>query len=696
MKNPGFIIFQAITLLTAQSVCAIVYVDAGYGGGGNDGSAGTPFTNIQAGVNLAGLSADTVYVAQGTYLEQVTISNGSCSVRGCFGGVGNWAQDFKLYPTIIDASGQSYGFYIINSIDNVLIEGFSVKSATSCGIRFASGNVGNMVRFCNVLLNARGIVSGNGAGYVSIVSCSIVWNTYSGVITEWNSGSTAALTNCIVAFNGGYGVAPSEWDASHRIYAAYCSFYGNGLGNWSDGVRNRRPVYNTAAQINSRSGNSNNIVANPGYAEIQTSWDLRKLYADSLCLGAGRNGVTLGAYTNADVLSVSSNTYYVSNAGNDTNSGALSSPWASVRKAATVAQGADQVIVMPGIYAGDIVLQVGGSAATPVTYKGQGQVVITNGTNCLRLKNVAGVAIEGFQFRGATTAGIIFDNAKCVTVLNGSSYSNSGYGIYFSGSHLNIVNNLDIYGSSGGYGIYFASANSNTVEQCKIHHNGQPGIYVTGSIAEGGYDQTASLTFDTIQNCAIYCNNVGIAAEGAWCNTSGILVKNCTITTNTGTGIDMRWSCANITFARNCIISHNTGWGITTAGSDDDVNLAYCNLYSNKLGNTRYEGVYTNNTAAEINAFSGAVNTNNIVKDPMFRKFDQYNFHLWPYSPCINAGDPSDPVPAGGGSIIDIGAYECTVARGTFISICSRNDLRTSRYANLALKPKSRENNPLR
>ncbi|HPQ42034.1 MAG TPA: DUF1565 domain-containing protein, partial [bacterium] len=48
----------------------------------------------------------------------------------------------------------------------------------------------------------------------------------------------------------------------------------------------------------------------------------------------------------------------------------------------------------------------------------------------------------------------------------------------------------------------------------------------------------------------------------------------------------------------------------------------------------------------------------NIIGDPAFLNADTFDYRLRAGSPCIDAGDPDDPVPPGGGSRIDMGCFE--------------------------------------
>ncbi len=88
---------------------------------------------------------------------------------------------------------------------------------------------------------------------------------------------------------------------------------------------------------------------------------------------------------------------------------------------------------------------------------------------------------------------------------------------------------------------------------------------------------------------------------------------------------------------RNTVIT-NCVLGITGGGA---VSNDYNNFYDN---GTDYDGF--------------TAGPNSISADPLFVAPGAADFRLSAGSPCIDAGDPSDPVPALGGSVVDIGPIE--------------------------------------
>ena len=93
---------------------------------------------------------------------------------------------------------------------------------------------------------------------------------------------------------------------------------------------------------------------------------------------------------------------------------------------------------------------------------------------------------------------------------------------------------------------------------------------------------------------------------------------------------------------RNNIICGNAAYGIFV--DDCSPNIKYNDVFGN---DQNYEGI------GDLTGFWG-----NISEDPLFLDPGQGDYHLDSGSPCIDAGDPDDPIPPGGGSRVDMGLFE--------------------------------------
>lgn len=135
-------------------------------------------------------------------------------------------------------------------------------------------------------------------------------------------------------------------------------------------------------------------------------------------------------------------------------------------------------------------------------------------------------------------------------------------------------------------------------------------------------------------------NNSGEAAIRLFGGAS-IEVFNCTIANNNGDGI--RFEPNMVINMRNNIVAFNSEYGVKSMGG---ANLIAEINYNDNFGNAL--GTY----------FGVVPATGNISTNPMFVGGNPFNYHLSSVSPCIDAGDPSFPVPPGGGARVDIGAFE--------------------------------------
>ena len=155
----------------------------------------------------------------------------------------------------------------------------------------------------------------------------------------------------------------------------------------------------------------------------------------------------------------SGNTYYVSTTGNNSNSGTISSPWATPDYG------------MNHIAAGDI-LYVRGGTYTPTGYT-------SNGNQCaVAVSGKNGTSSNYYQVYAYPGEFPIIDG----TNLTSTSYNRIGIGI-FNSSYWHIkgieIKNCNQAASSphyGGQGVYIESCNHINIENCNAHNNGGPGM----------------------------------------------------------------------------------------------------------------------------------------------------------------------------------------------------------------------------
>ena len=102
-------------------------------------------------------------------------------------------------------------------------------------------------------------------------------------------------------------------------------------------------------------------------------------------------------------------TFYVSNAGSDSQAGSAVAPWQTLQKAADSVHAGDRVIVRPGNYVG-FDLRTDGTASGPIVFHAESGAAITsrNGVtpDGVNLEGADYVTIEGFTINGMPRAGI--------------------------------------------------------------------------------------------------------------------------------------------------------------------------------------------------------------------------------------------------------------------------------------------------
>ncbi len=278
--------------------------------------------------------------------------------------------------------------------------------------------------------------------------------------------------------------------------------------------------------------------------------------------------------------------------------------------------------------------------------------------------------------------------APYVVTASGRSYNNilegftilvmgtSGDGIKIEDAYM-AVSNCVIIGP-GSCGI-FAHNSEFTVDDCNIQNN-NTGIYdinssftVTECIVQNNnnyglyanFGDNGNLSESLISNSFIYNNNTGVHLHGT---SSPVAIENCFIHNNRD-GIIVAFSSMP-PFVKGCKIISNSEFGIYVSHSPINIfdnwicrnnqrgiYLYYLNspmeIRNNTIAYNAY-GIYRyGGTAPVINSSIVCLNTSSDLGgaavvyswvtadgDPLFVDADINDFHIMPFSPCVNAGDP--------------------------------------------------------
>jgi parallel beta-helix repeat protein len=388
-------------------------------------------------------------------------------------------------------------------------------------------------------------------------------------------------------------------------------------------------------------------------------------------------------------------TYYVSNSGRDSNSGASASPFATIGHAAGVARAGDVVNVLAGTYASFTVTN-SGTAAAYVSYQGYPAgthpVIQEASSDWMGIAITADyISVNGFEVIGdakSITLSQASNENLADPTLNDSGIVAGSYSESTVFHHIlvtnNIVHDVDEDGISIGHSDYVTVAGNTVYDNSKWSGYAGSGISSTpkDSDSNTGYKIfiEGNLLHDNVELVINTVNGTGLGitdGEGIIVDSSAgqnyggrTLITNNVAYDNGSTGIQV--------FASNHVdVVNNTTYMNGTNVSRGEIyaqDASDVNVYNNNAFSTPGQAPSGGFTASGYNDYFNvqpkALSTGDIVANPLFVNAASHDFRLQVGSPAIDVGTShlapttdfaSTARPQGGG--FDIGAYEYVACR---------------------------------
>lgn len=291
----GRLMFQApctmliasfIGFLAACDPCTAADLHVKAGAEAGNGQAQSPFGTIGAALAVA-QEGDTIYVSQGTYVEQVVISKNRVKLKGGYDSKFKRGDVTNKYETIIDGQNKFRPMRVEGGetpVEKFQIDGFTIARGLADGAEGNDGKGGGVlieggasgkIARCRLVDNRAvddgGAIEVNGNSNLKIDRCLFRGNSASddgGAIRIQGSGSTTTIRNCIFDKNSGMDkyVIQAKGDTS----IVHCTFVEN--------MADSRGIIASRSKVNS--ANAKVTVASCIFAANRSMDDDPVLFAD--------------------------------------------------------------------------------------------------------------------------------------------------------------------------------------------------------------------------------------------------------------------------------------------------------------------------------------------------------------------------------------------------------------------------------
>ena len=152
---------------------------------------------------------------------------------------------------------------------------------------------------------------------------------------------------------------------------------------------------------------------------------------------------------------VSASTWYVAPGGNDANAGSITAPFATLTKAAAVAQPNDDISVRGGTYNQRPAIYAHGTASAWISihaYPGEHPIIDGTGLgldkNLVSFVSASYIVFSGFEVQNATRIGIMGWDSNNIKVSNNTVHDAVRNGIYFGSDAMGITSNIVVDGNT--------------------------------------------------------------------------------------------------------------------------------------------------------------------------------------------------------------------------------------------------------